>query len=443
MDDTSMPFNPAIAARLIERLGILAAITEVEGETTRPCLTPAMTRANALVSQWFEAADMKVELDAAGNLIGHWAPGSNGKPDTDRPRFVIGSHLDTVVNAGRFDGPMGVLLGLACVEQLREWKAPLPFDIEVMGFSDEEGVRYQTAYLGSSYVAGCFDPEWLKLTDSDGVTLEAAFDHFTGGQKIDTSKPQANNPPAKNRIGYMEAHIEQGPVLEVRDLSVGVVSAIISQTRASMTITGKAGHAGTTPMNLRQDALTAAAELVLFIESIGRDTEGLVATVGGFDVSPNASNVIPAKVRFTLDARHADANLLAKMVARIEAKLNQVCQARGLKPLWELRQTNPAVPCDPGLQATLLEAAAAHQSTAPHMVSGAGHDAVAMSRAMPVCMLFVRCRDGLSHHPDEYASAKDIEVAWRVMTDFLIRLADQTNSPIRSKLTPSPNAHEI
>jgi len=196
-------------------------------------------------------------------------------------------------------------------------------------------------------------------------------------------------------------------------------------------------------MNLRQDALTAAAELVLFIESIGRDTEGLVATVGGFDVSPNASNVIPAKVRFTLDARHADANLLAKMVARIEAKLNQVCQARGLKPLWELRQTNPAVPCDPGLQATLLEAAAAHQSTAPHMVSGAGHDAVAMSKAMPVCMLFVRCRDGLSHHPDEYASAKDIEVAWRVMTDFLIRLADQTNSPIRSKLTPSPNAHEI
>ena len=422
--------DPIITARLHERVAELGGISEEVGRLTRSFFSDAMTRVHFRFAEWAEDAGLSFTIDAADNLRLRWnspgvaaapeaAPGEGIEPAAPRPLLVIGSHLDTVRDAGRYDGPLGVLTGLACIEQLRAWGVAPPFDVEVVGFSDEEGLRFQTAYLGSAYYAGVFPEAWLSLRDAAGHTLGEVLS--TRGQSA-AEVLAAQRPPA-GLCGYLELHIEQGPQLEADDCAVGVVSAIAAQTRARLLFSGKAGHAGTTPMQLRQDALCAAAEAVLTIEARARATDGLRATVGQISVSPGASNVIPAEATLTLDIRHPSDAILAAAVAELENEIRRLAAARGIGLRWDYLQQGKAVPMDAVLTGHLRAAALARQGNAPVLVSGAGHDAAVISRIGPVAMLFVRNRDGLSHHPDEYVDPADAELGLAVLADAVCRVA--------------------
>jgi len=319
-----------LAQTVMQRIEALAKISDEPGRLTRTFCSPAMRRANKLVGSWMREAGMEVRQDAIGNLIGHYSaksPQSNLLRQPPSPKalrrsgkhagglavhgpqslrnsaekvLLVGSHLDTVRDAGKFDGPLGVLVAIACVQTLNDAKTRLPFAIEVVGFGDEEGVRYQSAYLGSKVLAGTFSRKDLARTDANGVTMAEAIRSFGGDPDV---LADARLDP-KRLLGYAEVHIEQGPVLDQKNLSVGVVTAIAGQTRIKLTLSGRAGHAGTTPMDLRQDALCAAAEFVLAAESLAKRRNCLVATVGEIIALPGASNVIPGKVRLSLDVRH-------------------------------------------------------------------------------------------------------------------------------------------
>ncbi len=402
------------AAIVMQRINALAEISEEPDRLTRTFCSPAMRRANDLVATWMRAAGMSVREDVIGNVIGRF-PSKN----YDAKTFVIGSHLDTVRDAGKFDGPLGVLVAIACVQRLRAQQIELPFAIEIVGFADEEGVRYQSAYLGSRVFAGKFDTRDLQRTDANGIKMAKAIREF-GGNPGALKNSRANR---KQLLGYVEVHIEQGPVLEKNGESVGIVSAIAGQTRARIIFSGKAGHAGTTPMNLRKDSLCAASEFILSAEKLAGTTSGLVATVGQIEAKPGASNVIPALCVLSLDVRHqSDAR---RMVAR--EKLNrtglQIAKRRGLNMTWETVQETAAVPCSANLSASLLRAARSYQKRVLKLPSGAGHDAAVLASITPVAMLFVRCKNGISHHPDESVRAKDVTVALDVMSEFLKRLA--------------------
>jgi allantoate deiminase len=429
------PVDPAIAARLHARVAELGTISEEPGRLTRSFFSEAMTRVHARFAEWAAAAGLTFAVDPADNLRLRWySPGvaapaplanasdsaaASAAPSAPRPLLVIGSHLDTVRDAGRYDGPLGVLTGLACVEQLQAWGAAPPFDLEIVGFSDEEGLRFQTAYLGSAYYAGVFPEAWLTLRDAAGLSLGEVLSS-RGQAAADLLARQA--PPA-GLLGYLELHIEQGPQLAAEACAVGVVSAIAAQTRARLVFTGRAGHAGTTPMALRQDALCAAAEAVLAIEAQARATPGLRATVGQLAVQPGASNVIPAGAVLTLDIRHAEDATLADAVARLRSATAGLAAARGVDLVWEFLQQGGAVLMDPVFTEHLRAAAAARQGAAPVLVSGAGHDAAVLGRVCPVAMLFVRNRDGLSHHPDEYVEPADAELGLAILADAVVRLA--------------------
>jgi allantoate deiminase len=408
--------DPATTARLHDRLAELGTITDEPGHLTRWFFSPAMTRVHQRFLAWAAAAGLTAHIDAADNLRLRWI--SNSAP-SDRPLLVIGSHLDTVRNAGRYDGPLGVLTGLACVEQLQAWGETLPFDLEVVGFSDEEGLRFQSAYLGSSFYAGLFPESWLPLTDAAGHTVgEVLASRGTPAPEI-----LATQKPPTGLMGYLELHLEQGPILEKDHSAVGIVSTIAAQARARFTFTGRAGHAGTTPMELRQDALCAAAEAILTIESTARDTPGLCATVGQLTVHPDASNVIPAQAVLSLDIRHPDDAALGEAITALTAALTTQAAQRRVEVEWEILQKGAAVPMDPVLSDSLKASALLRQGHATILVSGAGHDAAVMNRICPTAMLFVRCRDGLSHHPDEYVAPADAEMGLAVLADTLVRLA--------------------
>lgn len=401
---------------LLSLLDALGRVSDEEGRLTRTFLSPAMRRANALVGGWMREAGLAVREDSVGNLIGR-AEGAKVGAKT----LLLGSHLDSVRDAGRFDGPLGVLLPIVALRELRRRGVTLPFAVEVLGFSEEEGVRFASAYLGSEGYTGRLKAKTLVLRDSTGVSVGDALKEFGGGN---FSLPKAAHSRG-DLLGYVEVHIEQGPVLEAKGLAVGVVSAIAGQSRFKLTWTGQAGHAGTTPMALRRDALTGAAEFALAVEKRARGMTGLVATVGALAVSPGAANVIPGQVVHTLDVRQAcDAKRRAALLefGKVAAR---IAKQRGLTVAWQRTQDNGAVDCSPGLTALLERSVKAVQGKSLSLVSGAGHDGVVMSALTPVAMLFVRCRDGLSHHPDEYASAADLEIALRVMVDFLQRMAQQ------------------
>lgn len=407
------------AQRLVRRLDELGRVTDEPGRLTRTFLSPAMEQANALVGGWMREAGLAVREDDTGNLVGRLEPQTpNPKPKT----LLLGSHLDTVRNAGRFDGALGVLLPIVALEVLRERGIVLPFAVEIIGFSEEEAVRFTGAYIGSKAYTGRLKESDLKLTDARQSTLrsviEAHIDHrFT--------LPQAAHRRGE-LLGYVEAHIEQGPVLEDRRLAVGVVSAIASQTRGRLTFGGKAGHAGTTPMHLRRDALAGAAEFVAAAEKFARARPPLVATVGTIQVPSGAANVIPGRTILTIDVRHSDDAACKRAVKALVAEAKRIARRRRLTLTWEPTMSHRATPCSPGLTGLLGESVKAVQGRNLALVSGAGHDGVVMASLTPIAMLFVRCRDGLSHHPDEYASPKDLGVALEVMVDFLQRLAEQT-----------------
>jgi len=426
----------AAAKQLAGMLDELGRVSDEPGKLTRTFLSPAMRRANARVAHWMRAAGLTVREDATGNLIGRLEACRAGSPDSAagsknggvrRPRptktLLFGSHLDTVRDAGRFDGALGVLLPIVALGELRRRGVELPFAVEVLGFSEEEGVRFSSAYLGSKGYAGRLSASDLKQRDADDVTVRAALKKFNRG-RFSLPKPAHR---ASNLIGYFEVHIEQGPVLEKRRLAVGVVSAIAGQTRGRLTFRGKAGHAGTTPMALRRDALAAAAEFVLFAETLSRGCEPLLATVGTIAVTPGAPNVIPGEAALSLDVRHPLDSSRRSALALLRDVAKMIARRRKLSVAWQRTQDNGAVACSPKLTALFDQSVRAVQRRSVSLVSGAGHDAVVMSALTPVAMLFVRCRDGLSHHPDEFASPADLAVALRVVIDFLLRLAHDSS----------------
>jgi allantoate deiminase len=402
------------AARLARRIDQLARVSDERPGTTRTFLSPAMRRANALVGTWMRAAGLSVREDAVGNLIGRTGPGRGGAGT-----LVLGSHLDTVRDAGRFDGTLGVLLPIAAAEVLRGRGARLPFALEIVGFSEEEGVRFASAYLGSKGYAGLLRASDLGLSDPDGVTVRQALARARKGA---FRMPRPAHPRG-GIFGYLEVHIEQGPVLEARGVAAGVVSAIAGQTRARVSFRGRAGHAGTVPMGMRRDALSGAAEFVLAVESLARAHPPLVATVGTIRALPGAANVIAAGAELSLDVRHpSDARRLAAL-ARLRAAGRAIARRRGLSFSVRVTQDNAAVRCSGALTRVLAQSVRASQGSCPVLASGAGHDAVVVSRVAPVAMLFVRCRGGLSHHPGEFVRPRDLAAALRIVVDFLERLA--------------------
>jgi allantoate deiminase len=402
-----------LAQLVRQRIEALAQISEDAGRLTRMFASPAMRRANELVGSWMREAGMAVRTDAIGNLIGHYPAAQ-----PDGKILLLGSHLDTVRDAGKFDGPLGVLVAIACVQQLHAAKTRLPFAIEVVGFADEEGVRYQSTYLGSRVLAGTFNADDLKRTDTRGITMADAIREFGGNpEAIASAKLDPNR-----LLGYAEVHIEQGPILEERNLAVGVVSAIAGQTRARLSFRGQAGHAGTVPMTLRHDALCAAAEFVVAVEALAQSRGGLVATVGELAALPGASNVIPGEARLSLDVRHPDDAARGKAVEELKQRAEEIAAERGVNVKWEAVQQTAAVICNRGLTLPLENAAKRHQREVPLLTSGAGHDAAALAAICPVAMLFVRCKGGISHHPAESATEADVAVAIRVLNDFISSL---------------------
>ncbi len=421
------------AALLLRRIDELAAISETaDGLLTRTFGSDALRRANALVGGWLEAAGLPVRTDAIGNLRAF-------PPRDGRPLLLLGSHLDSVREAGRFDGPLGVLVALDLAEQAAAGHyGALPFRLGVVGFSDEEGVRFGTSYLGGDVLAGHpFDPARLALTDARGITLAQAIRDF-GGDPGTLAADRLDPAAEGGLLGYVEVHIEQGPVLEAHHLPVGIVSAIAGQSRFAFRFEGQAGHAGTTPMRLRRDALAAAAQFVNLVEDHALREDGLVATVGQLEVRPGAGNVIPGSVTGSLDVRSPrDAQRLGAC-KDLHAAAGQVARSRGLTLDWHPVQTHAATPLDPALRARLADAVRAAGHSVLELPSGAGHDAVALAPVMPAAMLFVRCRDGLSHHPLEHVAPEDVADALKVMDNFLAFLAQ---SPLPPAPT-SPSFHE-
>ena len=406
--------DPAVT--IMERIEALGRISEEAGRLTRTYCSPAMRRANGLVGSWMRATGMEVREDAIGNVIGHYSGAT-------RPCkiLLLGSHLDTVRNAGKFDGPLGVIMAIACVEHLRRIQLRLPFAIEVCGFADEEGVRYQSACLGSRAVAGLLTDTDLRRKDGRGVSMADAIRRF-GGQPARLKRARFE---VDRLLGYVEAHIEQGPVLESENVAVGIVTAIAGQSRFQFTFTGRAGHAGTTPMGLRRDALCAAAEFIVTVEEYAERKAGLVATVGQIQAEPNASNVIPGTVTLTLDVRHQTDSVRRSAGAQFQKLAQQIAAARRVKVSSQLVQQTPSVGCCRKLSGLIERAAKLHQPQIIRLPSGAGHDAAILARITPVAMLFIRCKGGISHHPDESVSRQDVRVALAVLNDFLRLLASE------------------
>jgi allantoate deiminase len=403
------------SARIVmERCDALGAISEEPGRLTRRYGTEEMRRANAAVAEWMRAAGMTTRSDALGNLIGRYEGSS-----PDAKTFLLGSHLDTVRDAGKYDGPLGVMVALACVERLHARNERLPFALEVYAFADEEGLRGRTLYLGSSVVAGIFDSAALAREDADGIPLAEAIRAFGGDP--DRLSESARRPD--ELLGYAEVHIEQGPVLEERGYPVGAVSAIQGQTGVGIEFTGDAGHAGTVPMTMRHDALAAAAEFTLAVEALGQQTPGLVATVGRFQVAPGASNVIPGRAELSLDVRHPDDAMRLEAVDKLHAKAEDIAQRRGVQLDWRAGKGQASVACSPYLTGVFARAVAESGYPDTTLASGAGHDAAIMSQITEIAMLFVRCERGISHSPAEAVAVEDVAAAIEVTERFLSLLA--------------------
>jgi allantoate deiminase len=399
---------------VMRRCDLLGSISEEPDRLTRPFASDAMARAHDQVTAWMREAGMEVGRDNIGNLRGRYE-GVKGAHET----LLIASHLDSVRDAGKYDGPLGVLVGIAAVQALHDSGKRLPFAIEVIGFADEEGMRYGTTYLGSKALAGSFDAADLDRTDAGGVTMAQAISRF-GGDPDSIAKDRTREGPL---LGYCEVHIEQGPVLEARGLPVGVVSAIAGQSRHQLTFEGEAAHAGTTPMNQRKDALVAASVFVQAVADYAESQTGLVATVGQLTVQPGAANVVPGKVTLSLDVRHAhDADRLKASKLLIDAA-GKIANQRGIELTTRQVSENGAVQCSAHLTAVLTQAVRELGQPVLQLASGAGHDAVEMAGVTEIAMLFVRCKGGISHNPAESVTEEDVAVAIDVLGKFLELMA--------------------
>ncbi|MBB4656663.1 allantoate deiminase [Xanthomonas sp. F14] len=405
-------------ARAVDRCDALGVTpySDTPGGLFRAWLSPAHRAAVAQVGEWMRQAGMQVRLDAAANLIGRYE-GAHA----DAPALLIGSHLDSVRDAGRYDGPLGILLGIECVAALHAQGRRLPFAIEVIAFGDEEGSRFPASMFCSRAVAGTLDPATLAVTDAAGTDVASALADWD----LDIAHLQHAARAPGSVLAYLETHIEQGPVLEAEGLPVGIVTAIAAQRRFALRFDGRAGHAGTTTMALRRDALSAAAEALLAIEGIARaGSDDLVATVGKLQVAPGTTNVVPGRVDCTLDVRAGDDATRDAAVLEIERALARISKTRNIAIAIDPLQTLAASPCAPALMTRLQHAVAAQGIAPRQLVSGAGHDAMVMAALCPTAMLFVRCAGGISHHPDEHVAPADAELALAVMRHFIEHLGD-------------------
>jgi allantoate deiminase len=393
-------------ADIMPRLHELAAISESPEHLTRKYLTDEHRRANDLVQGWMQGAGMAVHQDAVGNIVGRYEGAASGAP-----ALIIGSHLDTVVMAGKYDGMLGIVSGIECVRSLNARNVRLPFAVEVIGFADEEGVRFQSTYLGSRALAGTFDLSLLERPDRDGVTMADAMRTFG----LDPAKIHEAQRRPEDVAAYIELHIEQGPALEGRDLAVGAVTAIAGANRLAVVLEGESGHAGTVPMGLRRDALAAASECVLALEEIAAGHKDAVGTVGQLEVSPGASNVIPGSVRFTVDLRAPDDAARRGMLAELQAAYRAIAERRRMALRMETVHEAESVACADGIISQIGQAIE-DEGIRPFLLpSGAGHDAAAMAALTDVGMIFVRCRGGISHSPDESITERDALAGARVL----------------------------
>ena len=394
----------ALGRRAEEMLLRLAAISAEPQRLVRLYLTPEYRRAADLVARWMREAGLEVFEDSLGNVRGRAGEG---------PRLLIGSHIESVVDAGRYDGTLGVVAGILAYDALVSANAKPRFGIELIAFGDEEASRFPTTLSTSAALAGHFDPKTLTLKDAAGVSYAEALRAY--GKNPDDVASVALKP--REAAAYVELHIEQGPVLEADGQPLGVVTAMVGQTRLSIEVKGEAGHAGTVPMNLRRDALAGAAEMTLLAEKIGQS--GVVTTVGVIEAKPGAVNIIPGSARFTLDLRAASNETRNKAIAAFRHECVEIAARRKLEIAIALTHEIPTTPCDARLQDQLAAAIEAVGGKPVRLPSGAGHDGMSMAKLCPIAMMFVRCMGGVSHNPAEYASPQDMGLAIAALVRFI------------------------
>ncbi len=386
----------------------LARISAEPNRLVRLFLTPEHRRAADLVARWMGEAGLEVSEDAIGNVRGRMGEG---------PRLLLGSHLDSVIDAGIYDGPLGVIAPILAVDAFKRAGVTPPTGVEVIAVGDEEASRFPSTLSTSAALAGAFEETTLALKDAAGVTYAGALRAY--GK--DPAKIASAAIPPEDAAAYLEVHIEQGPVLEAKDQPLGVVTAIVGQTRLAITLTGTAGHAGTVPMKLRHDALTGAAEIALMVERMASTTQDMVATVGSLTVSPGAVNIIPGKVQFTLDLRTASDERRQSGVREFDRQARAIAARRGLAIDIATTHGIATVACDPRLQEDLAAAIETVGGKAIRLVSGAAHDGMMFAKICPMVMLFVRCKGGVSHNPAEYASPHDMGLAVAALVRFIER----------------------
>lgn len=421
MDNGMSPVQAQQAGnRVMTRSDELASISETQGQLTRVYLSPEHLRANQQVAEWMQAAGMRTWQDEVGNICGRY----EGQT-ANAPAILLGSHLDSVRNAGRYDGPLGVLTAIETVSWLHQQNIRLPVAVEVVGFADEEGTRFGITLLGSKGITGRWPESWANHPDAKGITVAQAMQACG----LDVAKiGQAARRP-EEIAAYLELHIEQGPCLEDAGLALGVVTAINGARRLNCRFTGLAGHAGTVPMTHRKDALAAAAEWMVFIESCTQQRGSqLVATVGTISCAPGAVNVIAGEAKLSLDIRGPQDEPLAALLETLLEQGKQIALRRGLQFSAEEFYGIPATACDEGLQQAFTDAVTEVQGQSMLLPSGAGHDAIAIAECWPVAMLFVRCAGGISHHPAESVTPEDVALAIRAYLLAIQRVADQHKS---------------
>jgi allantoate deiminase len=388
-----------LARKVIERCQKLAGFSEQIGCTTRTFLSPPMRDCHREIAVWLAPLGTQVKIDAAGNLRALYPAATSGAR-----RLLIGSHLDTVPNAGAYDGILGVVLAVSLLEALSRRK--LAFEIEVVGFSEEEGVRFGTPYIGSRALVGRLDEELLEHQDANGICVRQAIEEF-GLKPAEIPEAEVSD----NTFGYLEFHIEQGPVLEQLGRPLGVVEAIAGQSRLEITFIGRANHAGTTPMNLRHDAIAAAANWITTVEGEATGTSGLVATVGRIQVNPGATNVIAGETRLSLDVRHRLDEVRTRAVETLLRKAEQIAERRGMIVRWSTQLNQKAVAMNPFLVCQAGEAIQRAGCEPYTIVSGAGHDAMILAEKVPAAMIFLRTPGGISHSPAEKVEIVDVAKA--------------------------------
>jgi len=407
--DTKMLDVKALGARADTMIRTLGSISAEPNRLVRLFLTPEHRAAADLIGKWMRAAKLDVSEDALGTVRGHW-------PGQGKKRLLIGSHIDTVIEGGLFDGPFGVIAGILATEHFAAAGRKLPFGLDVLAFGDEEGVRFPATLSSSMACAGTFDMARLEMTDRDGVTLRDAIVQYGKDPAQIAAAAYSRDVAAV----YVEVHIEQGPVLEYENQPLGVVTAIAGQSYLNVEFLGEAGHAGTVPMMLRRDALAGAAEVVLLAERLARDTKGeVVATVGLIRIPAAAANVIPGNVALVVDIRSGSDAARQQFVDRFKSEIRVLADRRELGLTITQTRDVPTTPCDPALQKAMAQAVRAGGGEPLYLASGAGHDGTAMARLCPIAMMFVRCRGGISHNPAEYASPDDMGIAIAALIRFI------------------------